>query len=543
VAWWRHRVTAVGLHGQWLDPAEAVDGLTSPLCFDEASVTSSSTTNVVEDGWQLGQTYTASLSAGTRARHGRHYTPAALAKVVWARARAATGETSKSPRPLPGRVLDPSCGAGALLLPPLREHLRATRDQEPGIVLAGLPRLVAGVDADPVAAWLGNLVLAAEALPVLARVPAKARRPLPRLVTVGDGLADHGTAHTVLMNPPYGRVRLSAEDRARFAHVLWGHANLYAMFVAAGLSALEDGGVLSALVPTSLTAGRYSTNLRGALAREAALRDVVFVTDRGGTFAGVLQETCVATFSGRRHQHATVAAIEDGEAVDVARVPAPRGDGPWLLPRGTDDAAVAAAAATMPNTLRSAGWRVSTGPLVWNRRAADLHPRKGNDRLPVVWAADIDGGSLHRDKARSATRWLRLRDAHDRAVNALTGPAVLVQRTTAPEQTRRLVPADLSPELLTTWGGAVVVENHVNVLRPDPDVQTPLLRRETLVALLATPTLDRLVRCIAGSVALSAYELEALPLPADDVLRTWDALSPEDLAVAVARTYRPGGHE
>lgn len=506
--------------------------------FDEAEVTAAHVD--VVDGWELGQAYTASLSAGTRARHGRHYTPAALAQVVWARARAAGG-ASKSPRPLSGRVFDPSAGAGALLLPPLREHLHATREQEPGVVLAGLPQLVAGVDADPVAAWLGNLVLAVEALPVLARVPARARRPLPRLITVGDGLADHGKAHTVLMNPPYGRVRLSVEDRARFAHVLWGHANLYAMFVAAGLSTLENEGVLSALVPTSLTAGKYSTNLRAALAREAALRDVVFVTDRGGTFAGVLQETCVATFSGRRHQHATVAAIEDGEAVDVARVPAPRGDGPWLLPRGADDAAVAAAAATMPNTLRSAGWRVSTGPLVWNRRAADLYPRAGRDRLPVVWAADLDGGALHRDKARAATRWLRLRDAHDRAVNTLTGPAVLAQRTTAPEQSRRLVAADLSPELLAEWGGAVVVENHVNVLRPDPDRDPPLLRRETLVALLATPTIDRLVRCIAGSVALSAYELEALRLPDDEVLRAWDDLPADDLADTVARTYRPGG--
>ncbi|MEJ5915942.1 Eco57I restriction-modification methylase domain-containing protein, partial [Pseudokineococcus sp. 1T1Z-3] len=466
-SWWRRRVAAAGLDATWADPTTAIGGLGGSVDADqeqETTAPSSGPDLLTVDGWTLGQAYTASLAPGARARHGRHYTPATLAEVVWARARTASG-APKSARALPGRVLDPSCGAGALLLPPLREHLQATRAQEGAFVLAGLPRLVSGVDADPVAAWIANVVLAAEMLPTLQRTPPKARRPLPRLVEVGDGLADHGSAHTVLMNPPYGRVRLTAEDRARFAHVLWGHANLYAMFVAAGLSALEDGGVLSALVPTSLTAGRYSTNLRGALAREAALRDVVFVADRSGSFAGVLQETCVATFSGRRHQHSTVAAVEDGETVEVARVPAPRGDGPWLLPRGADDAAVAAAAATMPNTLRSSGWRVSTGPLVWNRRSADLHPRAGGQRLRVVWAADIDGGRLHRDKARDHTRWLRMRDAHDRAVNALTGPAVLVQRTTAPEQARRLVAADLSPDLLEQWGGSVVVENHVNVLR------------------------------------------------------------------------------
>ena len=34
----------------------------------------------------------------------------------------------------------------------------------------------------------------------------------------------------VVGNPPYGRVRLSAEQRERFARSLYGHANLYGLF-------------------------------------------------------------------------------------------------------------------------------------------------------------------------------------------------------------------------------------------------------------------------------------------------------------------------
>jgi adenine-specific DNA-methyltransferase len=117
----------------------------------------------------------------------------------------------------------------------------------------------------------------------------------------------------------------------------------------------------------------------------------------------------------------------------------------------------------------------------------------------------------------------------------LTEPAVVMQRTTAPEQPRRLVGAVLDNRTLADWGGAVVVENHVNVLRQS-SCDGPMSPR-LLAALLATPTLDGLYRCLTGSVAVSAYELEALPLPPPTVLKRWAAFDESDLPVAVARYY------
>jgi adenine-specific DNA-methyltransferase len=90
---------------------------------------------------------------------------------------------------------------------------------------------------------------------------------------------------------------------------------------------------------------------------------------------------------------------------------------------------------------------------------------------------------------------------------------VLVQRTTAKEQPRRLVAAELSHDLLARHG-AVSVENHLNMVRPvngPPRVSAP-----TIAALLNSAVLDEAFRCISGSVAVSAAELEALPLPAPD---------------------------
>jgi adenine-specific DNA-methyltransferase len=119
----------------------------------------------------------------------------------------------------------------------------------------------------------------------------------------------------------------------------------------------------------------------------------------------------------------------------------------------------------------------------------------------------------------------------------LEDPAVLVQRTTAPEQQRRVVCVELSPEALQDWGGSVVVENHVNVIRPV--CRTSLLSCAALTAVLSTATIDRLTRCISGSVALSAYELESLPLPDAGTLAAWETLRGDALERAVANAYRP----
>jgi len=136
-------------------------------------------------------------------------------------------------------------------------------------------------------------------------------------------------------------------------------------------------------------------------------------------------------------------------------------------------------------------------------------------------------------------RWLVLRDINP-DVMLLKEPAILAQRTTSPEQQRRLVCVELTPRLLRDWGGKIVVENHVNIIRPKGSVR-PLVSRSTLAALLSTRTIDRLMRCISGSVAVSAYELESLPLPDAATLMTWERLRGDALEHAVATAYRPDG--
>ncbi|WP_350352348.1 Eco57I restriction-modification methylase domain-containing protein [Microbacterium sp. A8/3-1] len=528
--WWAHRAARAGLSGPWLDPQHAI-AAQEPV-FDEVA----DAPDLHErSGHELGQAYVQTVSPASRVQHGQHYTPADLADHLWSQTRVALGWKADYNR-LPGLIRDPAAGSGALLLPPLREHLHATTTDDASLVLNGLPQLIEGVDQDAHAAWVGSVILAAEMLPTLARVPEKHRRPLPGLVRQGDGLdPDLAPATIAIMNPPYGRVSLDPATRQRFAHAVYGHANIYGLFMAEGARNLTPDGVLSALVPTSFAAGLYQHRLRGYLSEHAPLRSVAFVQDRSGSFTGVLQETCLAVFQRRRHRKTAVGRV-NGHIESVASIAPPRGENPWLIPRDPADAAIAAAAAQLPLTLSAAGYHASTGPLVWNRRRDDIHAKPAKSRRPILWGADIEDGEVHRSTSRDSQRYLTIHSDRDANVMTLSEPAVLVQRTTAPEQTRRLVPAELTAKKLDELGGSVVVENHVNVLRPT--MLVPLLSRATVARVLATRTLDRLMRCLSGTVAVSSYELAALPLPSAEVLASWEQLQGEELERAVAKAYR-----
>lgn len=532
-AWWTARATQAGLTGEWVDVHQALQ-TEPPLLLSDAPPLELEWGQLSPEA--VGAAYVDALTPQTRARHGRHYTPHELASELWAMARRALG--FKAPlQPLPGLVRDPACGAGALLLPAVREHVAASI--EAGVsaetVMKDLPSLIQGIDTDPAAVWVANVVLAAELLGLQASIPEARRQPFPLLATTGDGLSVAAAkARVIVMNPPYGRVRLSTEDRQRFADSLYGHANLYGIFMAAAVESLDDSGILAALVPTSFTAGRYFEPLRRLLVGNARLQEITFVADRSGVFTSVLQETCLTAFTRRRIRRTTINTI-GSQTTYVATVATPTSGRPWVLPRRSDLAPIAAAAAALPLSIASAGWTVSTGPLVWNRRKDDLHARPGKDRHVVLWAADIDGGLLHRDSVRAHMRYMSVTTQSDQKTMLTSAPRILVQRTTAPEQARRLVAAELTQADLDKFGGTVVVENHVNVLRPSG---APLLATSGLLTrLLATTTLDKLVRCISGSVALSAYELESLALPAAEVLLEWEQLSAADLETAVADVY------
>ena len=67
-----------------------------------------------------------------------------------------------------------------------------------------------------------------------------------------------------------------------------------------------------------------------------------------------------------------------------------------------------------------------------------------------------------------------------------------------------------------------MVENHLNMIRALNG--NPHVSPVAVAALLNSEIADLAFRCISGSVAVSAFELEALPLPSSMQMKSVEAL-------------------
>lgn len=489
--------------------------------------------------YHIGLIYTSMLPGEHRSQLGVYYTPPAITERLIAQATSSGVDWATC------RVLDPACGGGAFLAPVARRILNELRDCSPRILIENIANRLRGYEIDAFGAWLSQVTLDA----VLLRLSKETGRRLPVVVTVCDSLrkvTQRERFDLVIGNPPYGRVRLSPADRDRFKRGLFGHANLYGLFTDIALQNVREGGIVAYVTPTSFLAGEYFKNLRALLGRYAPPVTLDFVSARKGVFDDVLQETLLATY--RRGGRSKRVAVHDITPIngagltveDAGKFPLPaERSHPWILPRSAPSAPLVAAMARMKHRLADWGYTVSTGPLVWNRYKDQLATTPGRSRYPLIWAEAVtaDGRFIWRAEKRSRTPWFEIKARDNWLVTS--HPCVLLQRTTAKEQSRRLIAAALPEHFLQTHK-AVVVENHLNMLRPSSEM--PAVSPPVLAAFLNSAAADRAFRCVSGSVAVSAYELEALPLPDPKKLRTLSRLvannaSPSRIATACQKLY------
>ena len=355
----------------------------------------------------------------------------------------------------------------------------------------------------------------------------------------------------VIGNPPYGKVKLSTEKRSRYRRSLHGHANLYGIFTDLALRITKADGIVAFVTPTSFLAGQYFKELRRIIAVEAPPTALDFVHQRDGVFQGVLQETVLVVFrKGQRETPLTVVSSIDADKsngqLHISSITKQRlvheGDAPWLVPRSSEHKHLVNSARNMPHHLANFNVSVSTGQLVWNRHKDQLRREKASTSVPLIWAESVMPDGTFRFRSLRLNHQPYFEPRPNQTYLLTTEPCILVQRTTAKEQRRRLVSAVLPSEFLADNGGAVVIENHLNIIRPTPGL-FPSVPLRVVNAILKSQVLDQIFRCISGSVAVSAYELNALPLPDPKLLEELeelldrDGMTPQDIEDYISSLY------
>ena len=498
--------------------------------------------NELDASYMIGVLYTGMMPGTRRAALGAYYTPPALCERLLDMATQAGVDWRTA------RVLDPACGGGAFLSPVARRMLDNQKGYGAQAALNNILGRISGFELDPFSAWMSNVFLEV----TLGGLCEAAGKRLSPVVKVCDSLEqaplDDGF-DLVVGNPPYGRITLSPELRDKYRRSLFGHANLYGVFTDLALRFTRPGGVIAYVTPTSFLAGEYFKALRGLLGQEAPPASIDFIEERKGVFAEVLQETLLAAYCrGGDPCAGQVHFLSPGPggsfkttSAGSFRLPA-NPDQPWLIPRTKLQSKIVRTVATLPCRLADYGYKVSTGPLVWNRHKPGLRDRPGKGRYPLIWAESVRSSGVFEFRAQKRNHKPYFEPQGKEHWVVTDFPCVLLQRTTAKEQSRRLIAAEL-PSSFIDEHRAVVIENHLNMIKPLNG--TPKVSSSALAALLNSHVADQVFRCINGSVAVSAYELEALPLPSPESMQEVELLirrcaTRETLERAVERLYGNG---
>ncbi|AXI49135.1 SAM-dependent methyltransferase (plasmid) [Sulfitobacter sp. SK012] len=474
--------------------------------------------------YEIGLTYTSLTSKANRSAGGLFYTPPHLAEHMVDMATQNGADWSTA------RVLELACGGGTLMLACARRMLEVMFVCYNDNVLAEISKRLVGYEIDPFGAWLAQVALDAMLLPFC----APGYLP-PALVQVRDTLeiAPAADFDVVLGNPPYGKVKLCSSLRQKFAQSLYGHANAYGLFFDQAVRMTRPGGSIVFVTPTSFVSGAYFQNLRKTLRTEASPQMLEFASRRTGVFKDVRQDFVLSCFSRN-----AATRVTNVRSLDLTRssetVTSDLGDftlpedlmAPWIFPRVPDQVPLVRSLSALPHRLSDWGYIVSTGPVIWNRHKARLSTCPTPSSVPMIWAEAIgqDGCFNWQAERKQKLTWFDARNVDEKLL--CREPCVLLQRTTSTEQSKRLI-ATVLPDQFVNEHKAVVVENHVNLLRPT--TLRPAVSLETLVAFLNSNAADQAFRCLSGSTAVSASELRSLPLP-----------DPENLST-LARLVRHGG--
>lgn len=378
---------------------------------------------------------------------GQHLTPRSLREPLLDHIPIAAGEA----------VLDPGVGTGEFLL--------SVRERQPQAELVGW-------DVDATA-----LRAARELLPDAELIERSALDPLP------DRRFD-----VVVGNPPYFQLKLTAEQRRRFAPVVSGRANIFALFLQVGLELLRPGGYLGFVVPPSMNSGAYFQALRDHIAERAAIQ-LLEVRPEEGHFPGA--QTAVQLLVLRRTDRPP---SDQRHLLDLRAVTDGHLDRSVLC----EDPDELRTAFEGRATLWSLGYRAVTGTVVWNQRRHQLRTAPGPGTVPLVWAHNITRTGLDLEADHRGER-----PRHIEADAALRGPAIVVNRVVGAVGAARLRCAMVEGPM------AFLAENHVNVVVPRDDREPGADWNELLGRLRAPQVGEHVVR-LTGNTQLSATELTHL---------------------------------
>ena len=472
---------------------------------------------------RVGEWYIASKPQAYRKKHGLYLTTVPVAEFM---AEQITVSGSGM------RILDPAAGAGILCCAAV-EAIVMRQPESQSIEL-----LAYEVDAGLVGPLKATLDYLATWCRTEHGIHLEVRiKNIDFLVAQAEGLipceSDDQGFDMVISNPPYFKIAKSDPRAMAVSRVVHGQPNIYALFMAVSAALLRQGGDFIFITPRSFASGPYFQRFR------AVLFDIILPTgvhvfgSRRDAFSrgDVLQENII--FAGIRQDHwhkdETQAALNISSSRGVSDIREPdhltvpmkvsldpsTADKVLRLPLSQKDMQILDLVNAWPNTLRSLGLDISTGPVI-PFRATELVDNEGcvpETHVPLVWMNHVRAMGVKWPLNRQKPEYIKRNGA--KALLVPNSNYVLMRRFSAKEEARRLTAA---PHIAGNLSAPEIgIENHLNYIYRPGGV---LSEEEAwgLAAFYNSSILNSYFRCVNGNTQVSATELRAMPLPEHDVI-------------------------
>ena len=480
----------------------------------------------------LQDTYTALNQLEDTRAYGKVFTPPAIAAYILKRSG------------FPGKarandyLLDPAAGCGVFFM----KALDCLAQQSPKNLSHWTTCLV-GMEMDPglcnlarlnIAFWFAQNKVAApaESLPIFC-TDTLSERGLFSGSTQDPGIEVKDLVgrykegfRWIVGNPPYGKIHSSDLRVAPFKETVYGHANLYGLFLHFSLTHLEEQrGVLGIIIPKSFSSGLYFKELRAYLLKNLRLREIVTFESRTEVFdkADILQET-VILLGDKRLKKTSVKVLSPRSYQDLNNHPPANVislndldlgqpyDHILCITGSREAITISRLVRNRSVTLRDAGFRASTGKFVWNRFKPHLRDAPGKNVLPLYWMHSLKPFKFLPNAVHN--RHLAFVE-----LNGVTRPwlnvpedLVITKRISAKEQKRRIEAAHIPASWRADTPG-YFLENHLNfIARVKPSPYSLIF----VMGVLNSKLLDFVFRVFNGNTQVSATELNVMPLVSDD---------------------------
>ena len=315
----------------------------------------------------------------------------------------------------------------------------------------------------------------------------------------------------VIGNPPYV---VSKDIRLRkiFSDSVYGRPNLYGYFIHRVLQALlASRGVLIFINPRTLLTDAYCSALRAFILKHSQISSVLNIVDRRNVFESVLQ-SCIVTSFQKTNSSIPVRVKSVYRKDDISNTN-------WVKISGSDflfeqnniplfiigdnhRVYDIFRKLKMLKTFKTHGLSFTTGKIQWDLYKSVLGDVPIPNATRLIWAENVQRYCYSEARKRADRVFI---NTQLERCQPIPHDTIVVQRTTAVEQERRIIAHLFSPG---SFGYPIQAENNTSYL-----VEVKDIHLKFVLGTLNSKLLDFIFRHINSNTHVSAGELNSLPFP------------------------------